>query len=542
MVAGVTVAAVAVPQAMAYAQLAGLPLVAGLYAALMAMLLFSLFTTSRFAIVGPDAAMAALTGAAIIPLANNDPTRYTSLVAVLAVMIGAICLVALFAKLGVIAEFISRPILLGYMGGLALAVIASQAPKLFGITIPPDGNFFTTVWYILSHLGVASWPTVGLSIVIMTSAVFLQRYAARVPMSLVVLVGSIIGSMLLSLQDHGIAVVGTVPTGLPLPTLPTLTLVDLQSMVVPALMIALVSYANTVATERSFASQQKENIQTPQEFFGLGVANIGSGLFGGMPVAASGARTAVNHSSKAMTQVSQLFGALFIGLVLLLLAPLLSHLPLAALAVIVIMAVKSLFNYQELRSIWHAWQAEAVLAIVTLLGVTLLGIFQGLLLAVLLAIINLVRKNTLPKYAILGVADNGAVRDMSRPPKTKALPGMIIFRFDAPLYFINASYFRDTVYELIEASEDPITWFLWDAETITEIDSTAGQMLLLLIRDLRSKGITFAVARMKGPIRQTVGKSRRLSRTISATPHFASMGDAIEAYHKAHEAESENHE
>ncbi|MBP9738774.1 sulfate permease [Candidatus Saccharibacteria bacterium] len=529
-VAGITVAAVAVPQAMAYAQLAGLPLVTGLYAALLAMLLFALFTTSRFAIVGPDAAMAALTGAAIIPLAGGDIARYTSLVSVLAVLIGAICLVALFARLGVIAEFISRPILLGYMGGLALAVIASQAPKLFGITIPPEGNFFTTIWYILSHLGESSWPTVLLSSIILASAVALQRYAKKIPMSLVVLVAAIVASAAFSLQDKGIAVVGMVPTGLPLPVWPTLTILDLQSLVVPALMIALVSYANTIATERTFASHQKENIEAPQEFFGLGIANIGSGIFGGMPVAASGARTAVNHGSKAVTQVSQLFGALFIALVLLFLAPMLSYLPLAALAVIVIMAVKNLFNYKELKSIWHAWHTEALLAIVTLLGVTILGIFQGLLLAVLLAVINLVRKNTLPKYAVLGIAENGAVRDMSRPPKTTALPGMIIFRFDAPLYFINASYFRDTVYELIEKSEEPITWFLWDAETITEVDSTAGQMLLVLMRDLKSKGITFAIARMKGPIRETVGKSRRLSRTISAAPHFTSMGHAIEAY------------
>lgn len=534
-IAGVTVAAVAVPQAMAYAQLAGLPLVAGLYAALIAMLLFALFTTSRFAIVGPDAAMAALTGAAVIPVAGGDPARYYSLVSVLAVLIGIICIFALFARLGVIAEFISRPILLGYMGGLALAVIASQVPKLFGITIPPEGNFFTTIWYILTNLSQANWPTMLFSTTVLAGAILIQRYAKKIPMSLVVLVGAIAVSFILSLEDFGINVVGVVPTGLPLPVLPSLRILDLQSLVIPALMIALVSYANTIATERSFALHQKEDLETPQEFFGLGVANIGSGIFGGLPVAASGARTAVNHTSKAVTQVAQLFGAITIAIVLLFLAPLLGYLPQSALAVIVILAVKGLFNYKEFKSIWHAWHTEALLAIVTLIGVTVLGIFQGLLLAILLAIINLVRKTTIPKYAVLGIAENGAVRDMSRPPKTHGLPGMIIFRFDAPLIFINASYFRDTVNELIDSASDPVVWFLWDAETITEVDSTAGQMLVVLMRSLKARGITFAIARMKGPIRQTVGKSRRLSRAISATPHFTSMGLAIEAFRESQE-------
>jgi MFS superfamily sulfate permease-like transporter len=474
--------------------------------------------------------MAALTGAALIPLASGNPAEYLSLVSVLAILIGVVCLIALFARLGFIAEFISRPILLGYMAGLALAVIVSQAPKLFGLTAPSPTNFFTTTWYILTNFYSYSWPTVILSSVLFVSAFLLKKFVKKVPMSLIILLCSIVASYLFSFQDHGIAVVGTVPTGLPLPQLPSLTLFNLQNLVVPALMISLVSYANTIATTRSFASKQKESIETPQEFFGLGVSNIGSGIFGGMPVAASGARTAVNHSSRAATQVSQLFGAFAIGFTLLFLAQTLSYLPLASLAVIVMIAVSSLFNYKELKSIWHAWRSEAILAIVTLVGVTVLGIFQGLLLAVLLAVINLVRKNSEPKFAILGVAVDGSVRVISRPPKTHEIPGLKIFRFDAPLNFVNSIFFRDAVYDLINSSKKPIKWFLWDAETITALDSTSGQMLLNLIKDLKAKGIVFAVARMKGPIRETVNNSKRLSRAISNTPHYSNMGDAIEAF------------
>ena len=281
LIAGVTVAAVAVPQAMAYSQLAGVPLITGLYTALVSMLIFAVFTTSRLAIVGPDAAMAALTGAALLPLASGNPAEYLSLVSILAILIGAACLVALYARLGFIAEFISRPILLGYMAGLALAVIVSQAPKLFGLTLSSPSNFFTTGLHILTSVPQYSWPTVLLSCVLIAAAILLQRYVKKIPMSLVILVGSILASYAFSFSSHDIAVVGTVPTGLPIPQLPSLSLLNLQSLVVPALMISLVSYANTIATTRSFASHQKESIETTQEFFGLGVVNIGSGIFGG---------------------------------------------------------------------------------------------------------------------------------------------------------------------------------------------------------------------------------------------------------------------
>ena len=534
LIAGVTVAAVAVPRAMAYSQLAGVPLITALYTALVSMLIFAVFTTSRLAIVGPDAAMAALTGAALLPLASGNPAEYLSLVSILAILIGAACLVALYARLGFIAEFISRPILLGYMAGLALAVIVSQAPKLFGLTLSSPSNFFTTGLHILTSVPQYSWPTVLLSCVLIAAAILLQRYVKKIPMSLVILVGSILASYAFSFSSHDIAVVGTVPTGLPIPQLPSLSLLNLQSLVVPALMISLVSYANTIATTRSFASHQKESIETTQEFFGLGAANIGSGIFGGMPVAASGARTAVNFSSKAVTQVSQLFGAVAIAIVLVFLAQTLSYLPLASLAVIVIMAVKNLFNYRELKSIKHAWRSEAVLAVVTLFGVTVLGIFQGLLLAVLLAFMNLVRKNTQPKYAVLGIAENGSIRDMSRPPKTKEIPGLIIFRFDSPLNFVNSIFFRDAVYRLIDEAEVAVvSWFLWDAETITALDSTSGQMLLELIKDLEAKKIVFAVARMKGPIRETIRNSHRLNDALESAPHFTLMGDAIAAFYES---------
>lgn len=529
-IAGAAVAAVAVPQAMAYAELAGAPLIAGLYAALIAMLVFALFTTSRQVIVGPEAAMAALTGATVIPLAAGNASVAAALVAILAIMIGIACLVGMIARLGFLTEFLSRPILLGYMAGLAVTVIATQAPKLFGLAAPASSHLLGIIVFLIGNIPSISVATMMFSLGLIVLGVVVQRYFKRVPVSLVLLVVAIGASVIFNLSDLGIATIGAIPTGIPIPSLPGVDLSDIEDLVVPAIAIALVAYANTIATARSFAAKRYEHVDSPQEFLGLGFANVASGAFGGIPVAASGSRTAVNASSKAKTQVSQLFGALIILIVLIALAPLFKYLPVSALAVIIIMAVSKLFDYKELKSIWHAWRSEALLAIATLIGVVVLGILQGLLLAVFLAIANLLRRNALPSDAVLGVAEDQSIRDMSRPPKTEAVPGIIMYRFDAQLYFGNENHFRNRVLQLIDESEEPVEWFLWDAETVSSIDSSSGQMLLGLIKELHSRDIVFAIARMKGSVRSTVNKSNRLSRALQRSPHYPSIGLALGAF------------
>ena len=291
----------------------------------------------------------------------------------------------------------------------------------------------------------------------------------------------------------------------------------------------MVSYANTIATARSFAAKKNDHVDSSQELTALGLSSIGTGLSGGIPIAASGARTAVNEQNKAVSQVSQLIAAVVVGLTLLLLTPVLKYLPLCALAVIIIVAVARLFDIRELKSIWHAWRSEAVLAIVTVLGVTLLGIFQGLLLAIFLAIANLIRKSVFPTDAVMGRTSDGSIRDSKRPPKTTPIPGIIIYRFDAPLYFGNADYFRKRVLQLIDETDD-VRWFLWDAETITALDSTAGAMLLGLIQELKARKITLCVCRLKGPIRSIINKTNRLSKAFKTIQHYPSMGDALEAF------------
>lgn len=529
-IAGATVAAVAVPQAMAYAQLAGVNLTAGLYAAMVAMVVFALVSSSRFVIMGPDAAMAALAGAAVIPLAAGDANKAIALVAVLSIFIGLVSIVSVFARIGFVAEFLSRPILLGYMAGLALVVIATQLPKVFGIDTPINTNFLGSVVYLLTNITETNIATLVLGVVTLICALLLMKGFPKLPVSLLILGVGTFCSWVFDFAGSGIATVGNIPTGLPVPDLPSIELYDLQNLIVPAIAMMLIAYANTIATARTFATKKKERVSSDQEFLGLGLSNIASGLYGGIPVSASGVRTAVNFTSHAKTQVAQLFGAVFIGVVLVLLAPTLQYLPTAMLAVIIILAVSPLFDIMELKSIWHAWRSEAVLAVVTMVGVATLGIYQGLLLAVMLAVLNMLRKSAFPNDAVLGIADDGSVRDMSRPPKTHELPGLKMYRFDAPLYFGNATYFRHRVLQLIDESKDPVKWFLWDAETITAIDSTSGQMLVGLIAELRAQGVVFAVARMKGSIRTIVHHTHKLNAALQHSPHYASIGDAIEAY------------
>lgn len=531
-IAGATVASVAIPQAMAYSQLAGVPIAMGLYAALVSMIVFAIFSSSRYVSVGPDAALAALAGAAVLPLAGLNKDKAAALVVILSIFIGFFCIVAVYAKFSFIAEFLSRPILLGYMAGLALVVIATQAPKLFGLASPFNTNFIGSVNYIFTNVANMNLPTIIFSSLLMALGILLPLRFKRLPAPILLLFGATILSLIFDFAGSGIATLGYVPTGLPFPHLPEIKPIDLQNLIVPALAITVIAYANTIAIARNYAAKKNEEISSNQEFFGLGSANIASGIFGGIPVSASATRSAVNFLSHPKTQVSQIFGAGVIALSLLFLGPFFANLPVSALAVIIILAISKLFDYTELKAIWMAWHSEALLVIVTILGVTFLGIFQGLLLAVLLAIVNLVRRTTFPKDAVLGVTATGMVRDMTRPPKTFLVEGLVIYRFDAPLFFGNSTYFNDKIISLVKSNDKPVKWVLWDAETITSIDSTSAQMLQGLIADLKSRGVVLAVARMKGTVRTTISHTSPLSGYLKRAPHFVSLGDALKAYYE----------
>lgn len=529
LLAGLTVAAIAIPQSMAYTQLAHVPISTGLYTALAAMIAYALFTSSKRVIVGPDTAMSIMTGAAITPLIIGNPESATFYAVILATLVGGFCIIGAKLKLYYIAEFLSRPILLGYLMGVAIVIISDQIPKMFGLNIGGE-NAIHNLYQLTVQFPNTHTLTMILSVSLLVIGLVLKKLLPKIPVSILLLLVASIASMIYGFAELGVANVGNIPAGLPNLNVPNMNFDSMQTLLLPAAAIALVSFADTIATARSFASKNHQDVSTNQELTSLGIANLAVVPVGGMPVSASGSRTAVNDNLKAKSQFSQLYASGIIALVLIAFSRYLSYIPRFALAVIIILSAYTLFDFEEVKSIWRGWRSEAILAFITAGGVAFLGILPGLGLAIALAVANLIRRSAFPHDAVLGVSEDGLTfRDSSRPPKTFDIPGLIIYRFDAPLYFGNANYFKDRVLNLINSSENKVNWFLLDAESISSIDSTGAKTIKSVMRELDSKDIGFVTARMKGPIRDTLRKTH-LGAKIENRPHFPSIGKAYEAY------------
>jgi SulP family sulfate permease len=505
--AGVGVAAILVPQGMAYGQLAGLQPVVGLYAALGAMVLFALLSRTRQLIVGPESSLAAISAATVGGLSRGDPAQALALSAMLALLVGAILIVAGLIRLGFLAEFLSRPVLLGYIMGVALTVISSQLEKIFGFKV--DGSdFFTITWRIITHLGDTQVLTLVLGVGLIVVSVALQRFAPRVPAALVVLVLGTAISAVFDLRSHGVDVIGHVPAGLPSIGIPGVSLHEIRVLGTAAGPIALLAFADSIATARSFAAKHGEEVDANRESIALGFANVGAALTGGFASSSSGSRTAVNDAAGARSQLAQLVAAVGVAIVLLLLTGLLTELPLAALAAVVIAATVKLFDFRQLRELWRLWRSEAVLAVTTLLGVTILGVLAGLGLAVALAVVNLVYRTTAPHDAVLAQAERGmAFHDITRIAQPLPVTGVVIYRFDAPLFFANATFFHRRVLELVDRSSEPVSTVVIDAAAIFYIDSTAIAMLQQLRLDLRERDASLATARMTTPVKQMLDRA-----------------------------------
>jgi MFS superfamily sulfate permease-like transporter len=429
-----------------------------------------------------------------------------------------------------LATFLSRPILLGYLAGVSLVLIFDQIPKMLGLAAGGE-NVWKNIVAIVTNLSAIHIPTVILSCILLVVGVLMIRYLKSVPIAIVLLIGSTIASAALGFANMGIATVGPIPSGWPQITVPAnFDWSTLYLLVWPAAAIALISYADSVAIARSVASKNREEVSSQTELKSIGVANLAVVPVGGMPISASVSRTLVNDTIGASSQWSQIFGAIIIAAAIWLLSPFLQYIPKAALAIIIILSAYKIFDLDELDAIWRGWHTEALLAIATLLGVAILGILPGIGLAIVLAIINLVRTHAFPHDATLGVTKDGLTfRDTSRPPKTYDTPGLIIYRFDAPLFFGNSDYFHDRVIHFINHSPHKVRWLLIDAEAISSIDSTGAKMLKSLIFELEDLGIIVATARVKGPIRDTLRRTG-LGARLENRPRFASIGKAYGAY------------
>jgi high affinity sulfate transporter 1 len=506
-IAGLVLASLLVPQGMAYAELAGLPAITGLYTSILCLLGYAVFGPSRILVLGPDSALGPMIAATILPLmaAGGDPQQAVVLASVLALIVGAFMLLGALAKLGFIADLLSKPTQIGYMNGLAATILVGQLPKLFGFSIDANGLVETTVAFAQ---GVAAGDTVVAALAVglfaLVLMLVLQRWLPALPGVLIAVVASMAIAVVFGLAAQGVALIGTLPSGLPPLTVPRVGLSDLPILVGGAVGIAIVSLADTISTSSAFASRSGHEVHPNQEMVGIGAANLAAGLFQGFPVSTSGSRTAVAERAGAKTQLTGVIGAAVIAAMLVFVPGLLQYLPQPTLAAVVIVASLSLADIHGTRRLWRQRHTEFFLSIAAFAGVALLGVLAGIAVAVILSILNVFRRAWGPYRTILGDVDGlPGYHDIRMYPDAVQLPGLVVYRFDGPLFFANARTFRREIRALASADPPPL-WIIIAAEPMTDVDTTAADMLEELDADLEAAGINLVFAEMKDAVRQNI--------------------------------------
>jgi high affinity sulfate transporter 1 len=524
--AGLTLGVVMVPVGLAYGALAGLPL-AGLYGSMLPLIAYALFGSSRRLIVGPDTAMAAIVAVAVAPLALGDAGRLALLAAGLGVMTGMLCLLAGLLRLGFIANFLSKPVIVGFMHGLAVVVAVAQLPKVLGIT---SGGETTLEQFanVLQRLGDTNPVTLAIGGATFAVILLCRRFLPRVPGAVVALVGAGLAVVLLDLESHGVAVIGRIPTGLPGFSLPLLSLDDFDSLLPIALVAALLSFSDTVVTARAFAARSGERIDADQELLAIGVANLASGLSHGLPISASDSRTAVAEAAGSRTQVTSAIAALVVAAVMLWFAGLLYHLPLAALGGILMASAWTLCDFGEFVRLWRFRGISLAAALVTLAGVLALGIMEGILIGVVFSLILLLRALAFPPAAVLGRTPDGGWHDTVHRPDAVPVPGLLVYRFSAPLFFANCDLFRDRIAALIDTAPRPVTGVVVDGGAIHDVDLMACDMLVELDRELGERGIRLAFGNLRDRVRRDIERGLSLAPDADA-PSYPSVAEAAEA-------------
>ncbi|MGA9160032.1 MAG: sulfate permease [Actinomycetota bacterium] len=530
-VAGLVLTALLVPQGMAYAELAGLPPITGLYTSILCLTAYALAGPSKILVLGPDSSLGPMIAATILPLmgANGDPAKAVALASMLALLVGAIMLLAGIAKLGFIADLLSKPTQIGYMNGLALTILVGQLPKLFGFSVDADG-FIPELRGFID--GVTAGETVAAALAVGVGALalilVLQRAMPKVPAVLVAVVLSILAVSVFDLTAKGVSVVGPLPSGFPPFTIPDVSFSDLSLLLAGALGIVFVALADTISTASAFAARAGDRVHGNQEMIGIGAANVAAGFFQGFPVSTSGSRTAVAEQAGAKTQVTGLVGAGAIVVLLVAVPGLLKNLPQPALAAVVIAASLSLADVPAVVRLWKLRKTEAWLSITAFFAVTLLGVLPGIAIAVALSILNVFRRAWWPHQAILGdTRDLPGFHDVAGHPDAVTIPGLVLFRFDAPLIFANARTFRERVAELAEGQG--VRWIVIAAEPITDIDTTAADMLEDLDEWLNARGISLVFAEMKDPVRDKIARYE-LTRTFDPRHFYPTVHAAVTAF------------
>ena len=526
--AGVTVAALAIPSAMGFAEVAGLPPVTGLYALLLPVVAYALLGTSRQLVVGPEGTSAALVATALAPLAAGDPARYASLAALLALLVGGAYFLARTVRLGWVADYLSRAALVGFMHGVVVILICGQLSKLTGVSVDADRPIGQVVDVLggLDELSVTTLVT-GLSALV---ALFgIRRLAPRVPGPLLVVVAAIVVSSAADLAQHGVATLGSIPSGLPGVDIPRIRLADVVDLVLPALGIVFATYADSILTARSFAGKHQQHVDADQELLALGVANVTAGLTQSFPIGNSNSRTAVNDEMGVRTQVAGVVSALAVALVLVFLTGPVADLPNAVLGAVIVYSAIGLVSLDEWRAVRAASRTEFAIGLVAMGGVVVFGVLEGILVAVALSIVHVVRRSARPHDAVLGwVPRLDRYADVKLHPSAEQVPGVVVYRLDDRLFFANADYVQGRVQEALVGAPTEVRSFVFDAEGLVSIDSTGTAALEAILDDFARRGIRFYVARMKHPVREQLDRSG-LSDRIGAEHFFPTVRAGVAA-------------
>ena len=528
LVAGVSVAAVAVPTAIAYAQLIGFEPVVGLYAAILPLVAYALFGTSRQLIVNPDAATCAIFAATVLPLAGGDSDALRSLSMVLAVLTGLVCIAAGIFRLGFLADFLAKPILVGYLNGVAISIFVGQIGKVFGFSMQSRGITLSLI-ELAGKLPQTHLLTLAVGLTTLAVILVSKRLLPRAPAPLLAMVAAVALVYGLGLENRGVAVVGELPAGLPDLSWPQLDAEHLKLLLGGALGVALVSFSSGMVTARSFAARNRYDIDVDQEFIALGTCQIASGLSQGFAVTGADSRTAVNDAMGGKTQMVGLIAAATMAAVLFFLTEPLRYLPVAALGAVLIIAAIGLFDVASLRKMWHVSRAECVLSLFTTVGVIWLDLLQGILLAVGSGLLLLITRVSRPSDALLGrVPGMRGWHDVADHQEAMTHPGLIVYRFVSGIVFFNAGYFKKRVVELVAIHPD-VEWFIVDGSTINTVDITGAEMLEALAEELAARGVRLGLANVRREVRNTLEHAGTMER-IGTDSIFTTLNTASDAF------------
>ena len=528
--AGLVLTTMLVPVGIAYAEASGVPGVYGLYATIIPLLVYAVFGPSKILVLGPDSALAAPVLAVVVQVSGGDPARAVAVASMMAIVSGLFCIVMGLLRLGFITELLSKPIRYGYMNGIALTVLVSQLPKLFAIRIEDSGPLRELVQLGQAlAAGKANWYSFAVGAGCLVLVLLLKRYE-RVPGILIAVIVATLSVIFFDLDHAGVKVLGSIPQGLPVFAVPWVTDADLVKIVLGGCAVAMIAFADTSVLSRSFAARHNHRVDPNQEMVGLGAANLAAGFFQGFPISSSSSRTPVAEAAGSRTQVTGVVGALAVAALLVVAPDLMRYLPNSALAAVVIAAALGLFEFADLRRIYRIQQWEFWLSMVCFAAVAVFGAIPGIGLAVVLAVIEFLWDGWRPHFAILGHVEGlRGYHDLERYPHATRIPGLVLFRWDAPLFFANAELFQERLMEAIDDSPTPVRRVVVAAEPVTSVDVTSADMLRELSRTLHERGIALHFAEMKDPVRD---KLRRFELTdvIGNDQFHPTVGSAVDDY------------